>query len=104
MPNETRNVGIGAILAATLGVANASAADLELGRYLAAQCLSCHGTTQGGAIPSLVGMPERAFTAAIDAFRSKRRSSQIMSPIVERLTDEDIVALARYFAAAPPPR
>jgi cytochrome c len=90
------------IFALAAGIAIANDADLELGRYLASQCLACHGAATASAIPSLSGMPERAFRDAIDSFRSKRRSSQIMSPIAERLTDEDIAALARYFARERP--
>jgi cytochrome c553 len=87
-------------LAGVIAIANG--ADLELGRHLASQCLACHGTTTASATPSLWGMSEREFTDAIDSFRSKRRSSQIMSPIAERLTDEDIAALARYFTRERP--
>jgi cytochrome c553 len=92
-------IGGGVIAALSVGAA-ANDADLELGRHLASQCLTCHVEKEAGRIPSLSGMPERAFTDAIDSFRSKRRASQIMSPIAERLTDEDIAALARFFASA----
>lgn len=96
--------GGGMIVALAGGVATANDTDLDLGRHLASQCLACHGATTSGAIPGLSGMPERVFTDAIDSFRSKRRSSPIMSPIAERLTNEDVAALARYFATARPTR
>jgi cytochrome c len=92
------------IVALAGGVATANDTGLEIGRHLASQCLACHGATTSGAIPDLSGMPESVFTDAIDSFRSKRRSSPIMSSIAERLTDEDVAALARYFASARPTR
>ena len=100
MSTIASRLGGGMIVALAASTAVANDADLELGRHLASQCLACHAATKAGHIPALSGIPERAFTEAIDSYRSKRRASQIMSPIAERLTNEDIAALARYFATA----
>ena len=92
------------LLGLTVGAVTATGGDSELGRHLASQCLACHSAPDGIRMPGLSGMSERDFTEAIDSFRSRRRTSQIMSPIAERLSDEDIAALARYFAGTSPDR
>jgi cytochrome c len=90
---------------ATLAVSPAAAApDIELGRYLAGQCTTCHRTaTTVGAIPNIFGMAAPRLTTLVKAYRDKQLPNQVMQGIAAALKDEDIEALAAYFAATKRP-
>jgi cytochrome c len=77
------------------------AADVELGRYLSAECMTCHGSARAdGAIPDIFGMAETTFAEVVKAYREKRMANPVMQTIASRLSDEEIAALAAYFATA----
>lgn len=101
-----RGRGLLAAVALALGAGTASQAapDVELGRYLAAECLTCHRPgTSGGTIPNINGMAEDRFTVLLTAYRDKRLSNPVMQNVAGRLTDEEIAALAAYFASLKQP-
>lgn len=76
-----------------------AAPDIELGRYLSNECLTCHrGATPTSTIPNIFGMTENAFADVIKAYRDKRLGNAVMQGIAERLKDEEIEALAAYFS------
>jgi cytochrome c553 len=71
----------------------------------AAQCAACHGpggNSASGAFPSLAGQTFRYIYTQLKDFQAKRRSDPVMSPQAEGLTQDDIMALAQYFAAQKP--
>lgn len=85
-------------------------------RSLAASCAACHGTvgngTMGnavlptavqagapGAMASLVGMDQSDFVAKLSAFKSSERKATVMHRHAKGLADEEIKALAEYFAS-----
>lgn len=73
--------------------------DVEYGEYLATECTTCHqrdGGYQG--IPGIVGWPEEFFVLAMHAYREGLRPHQVMQMVARRLNDEEIAALAAYFA------
>jgi len=73
--------------------------DVEYGEFLAQECLACHlatGSDQG--IPAIAGWPEEDFVVAMHAYRRGLRPNQVMQMIAQRLDDEQIAALAAYFA------
>ena len=73
--------------------------DPEYGAYLASECTTCHqrdGSDQG--IPSITGWPEEDFVIALHAYKRKIRPHPVMQNYAGRLTDEEIAALAAYFA------
>lgn len=73
--------------------------DKEYGEYLASECQTCHqrdGSDQG--IPSITGWPEEDFVVALHAYKRKIRPHLVMQNYAGRLTDEEIAALAAYFA------
>jgi cytochrome c553 len=83
---------------------HAAAADVELGRYLATECATCHrAAAAGGAIPSIVGIDEARLAGALKAYRDRALPNPVMQNVASRLTDEEIAALARYFATAAKP-
>jgi cytochrome c len=74
--------------------------DLAYGEYLASECLTCHkrdGTDDG--IPSIVQWYEEDFVIAMHAYKRKLRPHPVMQMMAGRLSDEEIAALAAYFAA-----
>lgn len=90
-----------ACLAAAMSCAQA-ADTIPTGARLAASCTGCHGTngaTQGNALPSLAGQPKEQLLAALKDFKSGKRPATIMSQLAKGYTDEQLEALASYFAA-----
>lgn len=74
--------------------------DPEYGEYLSSECTTCHradGADEG--IPSIVLWPEEDFVVAMHAYKSNRRAHPVMNMVAGRLSDEEIAALAAYFAA-----
>jgi len=80
----------------------ASAADtVELNR-LAARCAVCHSAAAQATSPLLEGQPEAYFIAQMRAFREGRRTNPPMVAFANELSDEDVSALAGYYAAREP--
>ncbi len=93
-----------AVLIALSGGCRAEKADLEFGRYLASECVACHrNATADGAIPNIFGMAEARFTVLIEAYRNKRLPNPIMQNVAVRLKDDEIAALAHFFAVTKKP-
>jgi cytochrome c553 len=89
---------------AVVTAGSAAAADIELARYLATECMACHrAAAAGGTIPNIFGMAEATFADLLKAYRDKKLPNPVMQSIASRLTDEEIAALARYFATASDP-
>ena len=90
---------IAALFAITLCVAGASALAQDA-RYLASNCANCHGTNGKAAegMPALAGMSAATLTAAMTEFKAGTRKGSIMPQIAKGYSDEQIGALAQYFA------
>ena len=98
-----------AVCAALLFAAGgqASAADVAAGRTLAGACAACHGAdgvSQIELTPSLAGQPDEFLQWQIVYFRSGVRKSEVMGPIAEALSNQDIRNLGAYYASLPPPQ
>lgn len=73
--------------------------DRGYGQYLSAECVTCHrqdGSDQG--IPSITHWPVEDFVVALHAYKQKLRPHPVMQMMAGRLTNEEIAALAAYFA------
>lgn len=84
-----------------LGQSNvaARADNVALGEFLSGECVTCHRRDgQDKGIPAIVGWPPDQFTATLQAYKTQRRGNITMQTIAARLSDEDIRALAAYFA------
>src|SRR3984885_15768812 len=84
----------------------ASAADASAGKTLAEGCAGCHGTdgvSQTPLTPSLAGQPDEFVQWQLVYFRSGARKNEIMGPVAESLSNEDIRNLGAYYASLPPP-
>ena len=73
--------------------------DPEFGEYLASECQTCHQASGADAgIPSITLWPEEDFVLAMHAYKQKLRPHPVMQMMAGRLTEEEIAALAAYFA------
>ena len=74
------------------------------GRHLARECTSCHRIDGvDNAIPSIVGWPTDTFAATLKFYRDGTRTNPVMMSVASSLGDEQVQALAAYFAALPKP-
>ncbi len=107
----TRVLGDGTAVVLTLcfaltGMATsggAMAGDIELGRYLSSECTTCHGAAKSDStIPPIHGLDQKHFIEILQAYRAKTLPNEAMRTVAARLQDDDIAALAAYFAATKP--
>lgn len=92
-------VGVALVLAQCMDFAPSRAADSALGQYLSSECVTCHrldGAANG--IPPIIGWPSDQFVAVLKSYKTKDRSNEIMQTVTARLSDEEIEALAAYYA------
>ena len=90
----------------------ASAGDVKAGRQKALQCQTCHGLDGLSRLPEaphLGGQPEIYLAKSLDDFRKGIRRNDMMSIVVQQLSDQDVADLAAYYAAIevtvkPPPK
>jgi len=71
-------------------------------QQLASACAICHGTGGRGdakVLPPLAGMPREQIASQMRAFRDGQRPATVMHQIAKGYTDEQIDALATWFAA-----
>jgi cytochrome c len=88
-----------------LMASSAQAGDVEYGRHLSSECAACHGAAKSGsAIPNIYGLGEAHLADVLKAYRSKALPNEAMQNIAGRLRDDDIAALAAYFATAKKPK
>lgn len=103
--STTRLAAIGGGLALSLFAAPALSADVEYGRYLSSECTTCHGAAKSDStIPDIHGLGEAHFVEVLRAYRAKALPNPVMQSIAVRLGDEEISALAAYFATAKKPK
>jgi cytochrome c553 len=98
-----RIVMIGAAMLAAGVAAPAQAQDPNYARNLASTCFTCHGTdgrSVGGVPPSLAGQSKAYLLQAMKDFKAGKRPATIMHQQAKGYTDEELEAIAGYFAAA----
>jgi cytochrome c553 len=96
--------GASALLA---GTEPGSAVDLQAGKDLAAGCAPCHGAdgvSEVALTPSLAGQPDEFVQWQLVYFRSGARKHEVMGPIAEALSNDDIRNLGAYYASLAPPK
>ncbi|KAB2885421.1 MAG: hypothetical protein F9K38_02590 [Pseudorhodoplanes sp.] len=100
-PNRLTTTAILSIVTVTFFTQTqaASTADFELGRYLAAECMTCHrAATSTSTIPNIFGLDEAHLSEVLRAYRAKDLPNPVMQNIAGALNDEEISALATFFA------
>jgi cytochrome c553 len=83
--------------------AQARAADIAFGEYLAGECTTCHrkdGQEKG--IPAIIGWPADQFVAVMKAYKAKDRANPVMQTIAGKLSEAEMGALAAYYATLKP--
>ena len=83
----------------------AAHADLAAGQRKAEACAACHGpggNPASGQFPVLAGQTARYLYLQLKDFKEGRRSEPAMAPMVAKLTTQDMLDLAEYFAARKP--
>jgi cytochrome c553 len=89
-------------LAGMLGLLAALAVGAARGEVDPQTCFACHGPNGNSvnpAVPSLAGQPAQFIGTQLIMFREKRRTDPLMSPIAATLTNAEILALGKFFAA-----
>jgi cytochrome c553 len=83
------------------GMATAQASNLNQARYIAANCANCHGTNGNsvGGMESLAGYDRDKFISVMKAFKAGEKPATIMHQLSQGYSDEQIVALADFFAS-----
>ena len=73
--------------------------DVEYGAYLSSECTACHQASNAASeIPTIVNWPTQDFIIAMHSYKTGERTHPVMQMIAGRLVDEEIAALAAYFA------
>ena len=89
-------------LISTAGLAQAQSTEALQARGWAASCAACHGTNghaQPGMI-SLAGVPQEVTVQKMQDFKAGRiPAATIMHQLAKGYSDEQITAIAAYFAA-----
>lgn len=79
-----------------------TAGDVERGRTLATSvCVACHGEDGNGFVPNfpkLAGQHPDYMLKQLQEFAGSRRESEIMKPIVDALSAQDMADASAYFA------
>jgi sulfide dehydrogenase cytochrome subunit len=71
---------------------------------LAYTCAGCHGTdgsSAGPSSPSIAAMDAEVFVDAMQDYKADKRNSTIMNRIAKGYTDQQIAAMAEFFARQP---
>jgi|SRR5882672_375109 len=88
-----------------LACAQTAHAAVEAGKKKAAACVACHGpegNSASGEYPILAGQTARYLYLELKDFKEGRRSNGLMGPFVAKLSRQDMLDLADYFAAQKP--
>ena len=92
----------GAIVGPALPVA-ANPDKLAYGKHLSQECTTCHrrdGADKG--IPSIVGLEPEYFANTLKFYKTGARANPVMNSVAQALSDEQVEALAAYFATLKP--
>ena len=74
--------------------------DIAYGEYLASDCQTCHRADNSNeGIPGIIGREIKEIVYALHEYKNKYRENQVMQMMAGGLGDEEIAALASYFAS-----
>jgi cytochrome c553 len=102
---QARKAARGAAFLFLLVIFHAAHAEPAAGKRKAAPCAACHGADGNSAsaqFPVLAGQTSRYLYLELKDFKEGRRSEPAMVPFVAKLSREDMLDLADYFAAQKP--
>jgi len=96
---------LGVVLAGVMSMPMAFAAPQASGEMMGNTCAGCHGThgrLVNEAFVPLAGMKESTFIKAMTDFRSGARPATLMGHVARGYSDEQIKAMAEFFAKVKP--
>jgi len=99
MPDALMRVVLAGVLVATM---HPALADIQAGRQKAQMCATCHGAMGLATMantPNLAGQPEVYLSEQLKAYRSGKRTHDIMTLIAKPLTDDEIASLSLWFSS-----
>jgi len=98
-----RPIALSIVLAALCVSTSAAAQAPIAARDIAATCANCHGTngTSRGVVPSLAGQTRSDLATKMLEFKQNKRTGTIMPQLAKGFSDEQIDAVAAYFASQP---
>ena len=79
-----------------------AAGNLSAGRQKAIACQTCHGLdglSKMPDAPNIAGNPEPYLVRQLNAFKKGERKNEMMSVVVQQMSDQDIEDLSAYYAA-----
>ena len=77
--------------------------DTDYGQYLAGECITCHQETgRADGIPAIIGISKDYFVRSVLEYQNNVRDNEVMRLHVKGLGDEEVAALAAYFATLEP--
>ena len=79
-----------------------AAGNVTAGRQKALQCQTCHGLDGLSKLPEaphLAGQPEPYLVKSLNEYRKGVRKNDMMTIVVEQLSDQDVADLAAFYAA-----
>jgi cytochrome c553 len=89
-----------------LGAAQTAEPDLERARLIVSSiCVACHGADGYSPLPAnpkVAGLQPQYIVKQLKDYKSGSRKSGVMAPMVERLTEAEMAALAAYYSAEKP--
>ncbi len=92
-------------LALAGGAALAQDDDAWARQIIGGSCFLCHGAegeSASAVFPRLAGQNAAYIAKQLENFKSGKRQSTAMAPMVDKLTPEDMAALGRFYASRPP--
>lgn len=100
-----RRLGLAAGALALAGAALAQDDDARARQIIGGSCFLCHGAegeSASAVFPRLAGQNAAYIAKQLENFKSGKRQSTAMAPMVDKLTPEDMAALGRFYASRPP--
>lgn len=100
-----RRLWLAAGALALAGAALAQDDEARARQIIGGSCFLCHGAEGESAsevFPRLAGQNAEYIAKQLENFKSGKRQSTAMAPMVEKLTPEDMAALGRFYASRPP--
>lgn len=97
MYRKTLLIALGAFTLSSTAVAGD---DITRGQMIGVTCAGCHGTdgAGGSAIPPLKGRDGKYMTDAMLGYKDGSRPGSIMPRIAKGYTEDELKAVAEYFA------
>ena len=96
---------IAVALWAMTGVAHAQADEARAKKIIGGSCFLCHGAEGESAsevFPRLAGQNAEYIAKQLENFKSGKRKSSAMAPMVAELSPDDMAALGRFDGSRPP--